>query len=275
MSMKKSQIIFLVAGVVLISVLFSLPMVVVENNGGDEDMAMEEDDLGSPFSENQHNSALTPEAQAAISRLKGEMSAEEDKEKFATFADSTAAVFVKGGKLDSAAYYYGLAADNVPNLANLEKAGNAYYEAFGFSMDDNKTSRLASKTRTYLNKVLEEDPSRLDLKTKVAMTYVSSSNPMQGITMLRDILEQDPTNEEALFNMGILSMQTGQYKRAAERFEELARHHPDNTQGQFYLGVSYFESNQKSKAKKQFEALREDTDDEQILAGVENYLERL
>ncbi len=272
--MKKSQIIFLVAGVMLIAVLFSLPMVVVESND-EEDMAMEEDDLGSPFSENQHNSALTPEAQDAISRLRGEMNAEEDKEKFATFADSTAAVFAKGGKLDSAAYYYGLAADNVPSLPNLEKAGNAYYEAFGFSMDEGKTSRLASKTRTYLNKVLEEDPSRLDLKTKVAMTYVSSSNPMQGITMLRDILEQDPTNEEALFNMGILSMQTGQYKRAAERFEELVRHHPENTQGQFYLGVSYFESNQKSKAKKQFEALRGLTDDEQILTGVENYLDRL
>ncbi|WP_114747965.1 tetratricopeptide repeat protein [Pleomorphovibrio marinus] len=272
--MKRSQIIFLLFGVVLIVVLFSLPMVVVENNE-EEGMAVEEGDLGSTFSDPQHNSSLTPEAKEAITRLKGEMEVEEDKEKFATFADSTARVFAESGKLDSAAYYYGLAADNVPNLSNLERAGNAYYEAFGFAMDEGKTSRLASKTRAYLNKVLEEDPSRLDLKTKVAMTYVSSANPMQGITMLRDILEQEPTNEEALFNMGVLSMQTGQYKRAAERFEDLVKHHPDNIQGQFYLGVSYFESNQKNKAKKHFEALRQLTEDEQILTGVENYLERL
>jgi len=107
------------------------------------------------------------------------------------------------------------------------------------------------------------------------MTYVSSANPMQGITMLRDILEEDPENEEGLFNMGILSMQSGQYKRAVERFEKLVEHHPDNIQGQFYLGVSLFESNQKKRAKTQLEELRKQTEDPQILSGIENYLDRL
>jgi cytochrome c-type biogenesis protein CcmH/NrfG len=107
------------------------------------------------------------------------------------------------------------------------------------------------------------------------MTYVSSANPMQGITMLRAVLEEDPVNEEALFNMGILSMQSGQYKRAVERFEKLVEHHPENIQGQFYLGVSLFESNQKKLAKTQLEELRKQTTDPQILSGIENYLDRL
>jgi cytochrome c-type biogenesis protein CcmH/NrfG len=104
---------------------------------------------------------------------------------------------------------------------------------------------------------------------------VSSSNPMQGITMLREILEQDPTNESALFNMGVLSMQSGQYKMAVQRFEELVANHPRNIEGQFFLGVSYYESKQQNKAKTQLQLVRDMTDDPQILAGVENYLDRL
>jgi tetratricopeptide (TPR) repeat protein len=157
----------------------------------------------------------------------------------------------------------------------IEEAGKAYYEAFSFALDKTKVENLAEKTRSYLNQVLEKDPSRLDLKTKVAMTYVSSANPMQGITMMREILEADPQNEDGLFNMGILSMQSGQYKKAAERFEELIKYHPDNLQGQFYLAVSYFESNEKNKAKAQFEEVKKMTQDPMILESVQSYLDRL
>lgn len=272
--MKKTQIIFLSIGVALIAVLYSLPTVVVDNDN--DEVVIDENDLGnSPGMISQHSPSLSPEAQSMIDRLKGEMESEENKEKFAIFADSTALIFEDKGKFDSAAYFYGLAADNLPSAQRWETAGNAFYEAFGFSMDETKTQDLATKTRFYLNKVIDANPNRLDLKTKVAMTYISSANPMQGITMLREILEEDPKNESALFNMGVLSMQSGQYLRAVERFEELVTNYPGNIEGQFYLGVSYFESNQKTKAKKQFESLKPLTDDPQIQTGIENYLERL
>jgi tetratricopeptide (TPR) repeat protein len=273
--MKKSQIIFIVAGLVMVATLYSLPMIVVENDG--ENLSMEEDDLSSDFDSTGalHNATLSAEAQSVIEKLVGEMDVADDKEKFVIFADSIASFYEEGGKLDSAAYFYGLAAEKYPDLNTWEKAGNAYYEAFGYSMDEQKTQALASKTRAYLNKVLEKNPERLDLKTKVAMTYVSSPNPMQGITMLRDILEEDPQNEAALFNMGILSMQSGQYKKAVERFELLVANNPEHIQGQFYLGVCYFESKQRNKARKQFEMLKNQTDDPQVLSGIENYLERL
>lgn len=273
--MKRSQIIFVVAGLLLTYFLFSLPLVVVENE--QEGLNSGESGLGSGVSpeENSHGSSLNATDLEMIENLMGQMEGEPDDENFVIFADSIATVYEKAGKLDSAAYYFGLIAEKVPEAANLEKAGNQYYEAFGFAMEDDKTRLMAEKTRLYLGKVLEQNPERLDLKTKVAMTYVSSSNPMQGITMLRDILEQDPDNEEALFNMGILSMQSGQYKRAVERFERLVANHPENIQGQFYLGVSLFESNQKNQARKQLESLQQKTDDPQILSGIANYLDRL
>lgn len=273
--MKKSQIIFIVIGFALIGALYSLPTIVVDNS--DEDVVMDETASASagPSISETHETELSSSAREQVNSLKAELESEEDREKYIILADSIGKVFQASGKLDSAAYFYGLLADRFSDIEHLEKAGNTYYEAYGFAMSPDKTSHLASKTRDYLGKVLEADPDRLDLKTKIAMTHVSSANPMQGITMLREILEEDPTNESALFNMGVLSMQSGQYKMAVQRFEDLVAHHPGNVEGQFFLGVSYFESKQDNKAKTQLQLVREMTDDPQILAGTENYLERL
>jgi len=273
--MKKSQIIFLVIGIILIGALFSLPTIVVDNS--DQDIVMEEtgEAAVTPSITETHETALSPSAREQVNNLMAELENEEDSEKYVILADSIGKVYQTSGKLDSAAYFYALIADRFSNIEHIEKAGNTYYEAYGFAMSPEKTSYLATKTREYLGKILEKDPSRLDLKTKVAMTHVSSSNPMQGITLLREVLEEDPKNELALYNMGVLSMQSGQYKMAAQRFEDLVASHPGNIEGQFFLGVSYYESKQESKAKKQLQMVREMTDDPQIIAGIDNYLERL
>src|SRR5690606_6468109 len=273
--MKKTQIIFLVTGIILVGALFSLPTVVVDNS--EDDVVMDESGsvVTAPSFSDTHESELPASVREQVDQLKAALGAEEDREKYVILADSLGKVFHASGKPDSAAYFYALPADRFSDMEFIEKAGNTYYEAYGFAMTPEKTSYLADKTREYLGKVLEQDPSRLDVKTKIAMTHVSSSNPMQGITMLREILEEDPTNESALFNMGVLSMQSGQYKMAAERFEELVAHHPGNIEGQFFLGVSYYESKQQNKAKTQLQLVRDMTQDPQILAGVENYLDRL
>lgn len=272
--MKKSQIIVLVIGIIGIVVLYSLPRAVVDNDEGNTEIRSEADGEGAETTE-LHDAEISEEIRTKISSLAERMRREDNKEKISSLADSLAAAYTQAGKFDSAAYYLELAALKTEDLEQYEKTGTAYYEAYTFALNEEKIAYLADKTRSYLNKVLEKDPSRLDLKTKVAMTYVSSNNPMQGITMLREILEEDPTNEDGLFNMGVLSMQSGQYKRAAERFEDLVRFHPDNIQGQFYLAVSYFESKQNNKAKKQFQEVRNMTQDPMVLASVESYLERL
>ncbi|MFD2201701.1 tetratricopeptide repeat protein [Shivajiella indica] len=273
--MKKSQIIILIIGVISIGVLFSLPRVVVDNDEGDAPIESEEAQASSKPVEELHDAPIPAEAREALTSLASQLESEGNKEKFAVLADTLASLYTQIGKFDSAAFFLEQSAIRLETLESLEKTGNAYYEAFTFALNEEKIAYLADKTRVYLNKVLEKDPKRLDLKTKVAMTYVSSSNPMQGITMLREILEEDPTNEDGLYNMGVLSMQSGQYKRAAERFEELVRYHPDNLQGQFYLGVSYFESKQNNKAKKQFQEVQRMTTDPMVLASVESYLDKL
>ncbi len=275
--MKKTQLILIIVGIIAVVGLYALPSVVVDNEGQVD--AISEENAGAETSESNsvamHETELSPDQQALIASLRSRWNESSEDENSELLLDSLGSIYQELGIFDSAGYYYGLAAEESKSLVLAEKAGNSFYEAYTFALDAAKVSHTSEQTRKYLNQVLEKDPTRLDLKTKVAMTYVSSSNPMQGITMLREILEQDPQNEDALFNMGILAIQSGQYKRAAERFEELIQYHPQNLQGQFYLGVSYFEANQKNKAKAQFEAVQEMTRDEMILSSIQGYLDKL
>ncbi len=270
--MKKSQLLVSALGLLAIVGLYSLPKVVVDNDEDIEGLTEESQSAGMV---DMHEAELTPEQaeeRAKNQNIVENASTSEDKLASATVL---AEMYIELGKFDSAAYYYGVIAEETGLPADIEQAGDAHYEAFTFALDPEKVAYLAEETRSYFNTILEDNPGRLDIKTKVAMTYVSSSNPMQGITMLRGILEEDPQNEEALFNMGILSMQSGQYKRATERFEELVKYHPGNLQGQFYLGVSYFEAKQKNKARAQFELVKEMTQDEMILGSIQSYLDQL
>ena len=275
--MKRSQLILLVVGIIAIAGLYALPKAVVDTKGDADSISQENEETSSPVSDpaSLHESELTSDQVAEIVSLRAQFEGGESSEGKVSAALALADIYQGLSKYDSAGYYLGLAFEEKQELELAEKAGLAYYEAFSFALDPDKVAKTAELTRGYLSKVLDKDSSRLDLKTKVAMTYVSSPNPMQGITMMREILEQDPQNEDALFNMGVLSMQSGQYKRATERFEELLQYHPENIQGQFYLGVSYFEDNLKNKAKAQFGKVKEMTNDPVILGSVQSYLDRL
>ena len=275
--MKRSQLILLLIGVVAVAGLYALPKIVVDNEGEADGFSQESQtetsESANPIA--MHDAEISLDQAEKISTLKQKITDNSSEEDFLSSADGLASIYQKLGMYDSAGYFLSLAAESFPSVELSEKAGSAYYEAFGFALDADKVSFTADQTRKYLTQVLDKDPKRLDLKTKIAMTYVSSSNPMQGITMLREVLVEDPTNEDGLFNMGILSMQSGQYKRATERFEELIQYHPNNLQGQFYLAVSYFEANQKNKAKAQFEKVKEMTQDEMILGSIQTYLDKL
>ena len=278
--MKKSQLILIAVGFVAVLGLFALPKVVVDNDSTgakmDESAEASTSDSSDQNLIETHENELSSESRSEAQQLKNAFLSNGDQEGKISAAQALSAIYQKEGLFDSAAYYSSAAAELKPGDLTLEEqAGKANYEAYSFALDKDKVAQLADKTRFYLNKVLEKDPNRLDLKTKIAMTYVSSSNPMQGITMLREVLEQDPQNEDGLFNMGVLSMQSGQYQRAAERFEELVKYHPNNIQGQFYLAVSYFEAKEKNKAKAQFEEVKKLTQDPMILNSIQSYLDQL
>lgn len=107
------------------------------------------------------------------------------------------------------------------------------------------------------------------------MTYLTSPNPMQGITLLREVLAEDPKNQSALFNLGMLSVQSGQYDRAIERLNDLIAINPGHVQAQLLLGVSYMNKGDKKLAREQFEKVKQLDTDPAVQATADAYLKEL
>lgn len=275
--MTQYRIIVIIASLILIGALFALPMVVVDNDPAEAAEPETAETTGELGDNDEAHAGLNDESKdEMIADLKGNWTANaNDNEKSAKFADSLSVAYTTVSKPDSAVKYAELALEIEPALHRYRNAGEANYLAFVYEMDAARRQELAERARENFMKVLEEDPGDMDTKTKTAMTYLSSANPMQGIMMLREVLEVDPTHEKALFNMGALSMQSNQWDRAVDRFETLVKHYPDHLEGNFYLGVSYFEADHKEDARKQFLKVKEMNATDEVQASVDDYLSQI
>ena len=272
--MVKTRVIIVIVSAVVVWLIFLLPKSVVENdpNGPNGSVA-----AGDSSSNNQvmpHQPASKSMA-VDIAKLRQKWAQAAQTQKSSIFADSLRILYFQAGKFDSAAWFAESAATFLKSSDSYLKAGNAYYEAYSYAVQSEKQKQLAEKTREYLGKVVEEDPSNLEAKTRIAMTYVGGDSPMQGIRMLREVLEADPRNEFALFNMGMLSIQSGQYDRAIERLIELVAINPGHIQGQLLLGVAYMNKGMKKEAREQFERVKSLDSDPSVQATADSYLNDL
>ena len=268
--MLKTRILLIVVSVLVIWLIFMLPKVVVEN---DSDMASQGKD--SVRKQSVMHNDVPAELTKSIQNIRTQYLEDSKNEKNAIFADSLAKLYQLAGKFDSAAWFEEEKTKFFNTTENWIKTGDRYYEAFTFAIDQDKQNQLAEKAQQFYKKVLEANPKNLDVKTKMAMTYVSSANPMQGILMLREVIAADPKNELALFNLGMLSIQSNQYDKAVERLEELIEFYPNNSQGQLLLGIAYMNTGEKVKAKAQFEKVKQMEKDPAVQATVDSYLKDL
>jgi tetratricopeptide (TPR) repeat protein len=267
--MLKTRIILVALTAVVVWLIFLLPKSVVENESGMAKMDSTKAVTGTP-----HQPAAETLA-GDIARVRQKWAQSSQTQKSPIFADSLRVLYFQAGKFDSAAWFAESSATFLKSSDSYLKAGNAYYEAYTYAVQPVKQKQLAEKTREYLGKVVEQDPSNLEAKTRIAMTYVGGESPMQGIKMLREVLEADPRNEFALFNMGMLSIQSGQHDRAIERLSELVAINPRHIQGQLLLGVAYMNKGMKKEAREQFERVKTLDSDPSVQATADSYLKDL
>ena len=269
--MKRQQIVIIVLAVLSVAGLYSLPRIVVDNDK-DELQEFAETSTESSIS---HSAEIPSEVLPRVDKWKSELLAGTMMTDNEAALDSLMRVFQSVNKYDSAAHYAGRYAQTYPEADHWRKAGNAYFEAFNFAVDEAKTQELASQATRFYNKILEAGVNDLGVKNNLAMIMVNTTNPMRGIMMLREILAEDPENEKALYNMGIMSIWSRQFKKALERFEKLVSIYPNHPEGNFYLGLSYFETGHLEKAKAQFEKVKQMDSNEAVLQAVDEYLGRI
>lgn len=270
--MRTTRVLLVAISLVVVFLIYLLPKAVVEDESQLGTGAVSVDSLTSPAGAHGNTSK---EKAAAIKQLRARYLSSPATEKSAIFADSLASLYKSAGKFDSAAWFAKEAATFFGSAESFLKTADYYYEAYLFAIDPNKQKAMASQAQTYYGKVLDKQPDNLDVKTKMAMTLLATSPPMEAIAKLREILDQNPEHELALYNLGMLSIQSGQYGLAVARLEKLTSVNPQHVQGQLLLGVAYANTDQKAKARQQFEKVKKLDSDPAVQATADSYLKDL
>jgi tetratricopeptide (TPR) repeat protein len=271
--MKKSIILSCVLAVALVGTLFSLPKVVVNTKGKEVDKekgqtaAVSTEAAPETPSKSHDGATLSADQQKIVDQLRSGFIKADEKEKI-TAGLKLSDKFAELQKFDSAAFYAEKVALLSPTIDHLVRTGDRYYEAYGFAIDEQKAKNLGAKTREYYQKAIDQNPGLLAAKANMAMTYVNTENPMQGILMLREVIDTDPTNELALFNLGILSMRSNQYSKAADRFRQILTNNPANTKAKFYLGLTLVELGENEQARKVLSEVKKEEKDPVIQQAI-------
>lgn len=273
--MNRSVLMVIVFATLLTGGLYSLPKVVVSTQerklvGGKDSAATttETEKQEEVATANEHITPLTTEQKNTVSQLVQQYTSATDTKVKSKVALQLSDFYVEIKKFDSAAKYAETIALLDPTETNLLRAGDRYFDAFGFAADSKKSTSLGVKTREWYQKALDKNPNLLNAKANLAMTYVSTETPMQGIMLLREVLANDPTNEVALFNLGMLSMRSNQYEKAVERFRQLLKVRPINSKARFYLGVSLAQTGKNKEALEELAKVRGEEKDPTIQAAI-------
>ena len=235
--MKRYLISLTIVGVLAIFFLYRLPRTVVKNEGDS--------------SIDSHSFNMTAPDALAITSLKdfikGGIS-----ENYITFADSLARYYLKYGFLDSAKIVTMKILQRDSSLQTQKKAANLLYASYERASNIKEAEEYAQEARKVLSLITQRERDNLSAKTKLAMTLVTTENPMSGIMLLREVIEKDPENREALLSLGLLSIQSGQYERGIERFEKLLALKEDDYEAMLYMGVCLLEINKLKKSSELF-----------------------
>jgi tetratricopeptide (TPR) repeat protein len=282
--MNKSFLLITIFSVALVAALYSLPKIIVDNKKNvpkgtanrdvqvsSSPKKVEED---SHKDESSHVVELSATEQKQLNQLKANfIIASSNKKEDAGM--KLIALYSSLQKYDSAGYYAESLAKLFPNEKNWLNTGDLYYQAFTYAVDEAKGVKLAEKSREYYSKALDKNPNLLLAKTNMAMTYVSSPTPMQGILLLREVVAQSPDFEPAVFNLGLLSMKSNQFAKAVERFKHITNNNPKNTKAAFYLGISLARLGRNEEAKEVLLKVKQLDKDEAVQNQIAEILNEL
>lgn len=156
--------------------------------------------------------------------------------------------------------YFELVAKTSPGERQWLNAAYRYFDAFKAAPDTAAQRKYVESAIRCYQEVIRIAPDNLDAKTDLGVCYAEgSTNPMQGIMMLREVVEKNPDHENAQFNLGVLSVKSGQLDKAVVRFSKVMEIDPRRKDAAFLLARCYADMGQRDKALQTLETLRNDT----------------
>jgi tetratricopeptide (TPR) repeat protein len=264
--MKTKQIVTIGLAIVLVVILYNLPKVIINKDNKNKLAEGKNTTTELDKISDLKKTILTENQIQKITTLRNNFNTVLDVEKRCNFADSLAETFISLSLLDSAAWYAEKLVLLNTELKAKATAADIYYNLYTLADEPTVANRFATKAQQYYKDILEKDPTNTAAKINMAMTYVTSENPMQAVLYLREILEKEPNNESAIFNLGILSLQSGQYDKALARFKKLIEINDRNWKAYLYCGVALAELGDIQAAEQYFTKVVDNSKDPNLVA---------
>jgi tetratricopeptide (TPR) repeat protein len=223
---------------------------------------------------NEEKSGLDQNITEKAASIEEKINASEGAGKSAWY-DSIIALYDGHVKPAIAAYYTEQKNNIAPSFDGWIKTGSRYYRAVGFVNPEIQPTLYSKAIHAY-EKAVALQPGNLEAKTSLAVCYVEgSSNPMQGITMLREVLTVDSNNVNALLSLGMFAVKSGQHEKAIERFTKIIAIDTTYIEAYLYLADSYEKLKNTPAAIESLKKYEQKVDDVSIKAEVRNYINKL
>ncbi|HUR11003.1 MAG TPA: tetratricopeptide repeat protein [Flavitalea sp.] len=203
---------------------------------------------------------LTPSQQAYVSQLEAAIVRGDIKQQHINVYKQLASFWRDSAHLLLPATWY---AGEVAKLENSEKsltfAAQFYLDKVRRQDDPAIKTWMATQAKDLFERALALNPANDSNKIGLGSCYLFgniTSNPMQGVKLVRDVAEKDPDNMYAQFTLGLAAMISGQSDRAIERLSKVAEKEPANEEAHLLLAEAYERKGDKINSIRWYEATK-------------------
>ncbi len=173
----------------------------------------------------------------------------------------------------------GIYAQKVAEIDNTEDSWSIVGTTFGIGIQretnvETKKYCVEQAIQAF-KKASEINPNETQHKINLALTYVETEQPMQGIALLRDLSEKEPNNTSVLLALGQLSIRSGQYDKALERYQRIIELEPNNVKGHYALAQIYQALGKTTEAIAAYNKCLDISDDSSLKADIEQNIKKL
>lgn len=131
-----------------------------------------------------------------------------------------ATLFTQAGRLDRVATLREQSAATANTAEAWTEAGYALYELME-ATPGNERPDIAQRAADAYDRALSLGEDDLVVRTAMAMAYMNTRAPMQGVMQIRQVLETDPDHLEGNFYYGVMLMQISRLDQALAQFEKV------------------------------------------------------
>jgi tetratricopeptide (TPR) repeat protein len=160
---------------------------------------------------------LPPQVASQAEELRAQIEAATGPERGQLLTDLVQ-LLASAGRLDLAATEQQRLAELQNTAAAWRHAGNLYYDWMMTVEDQGRRAEIAQQSIAAYREVVSMEPGNLDARTDMAVAYLNTNNPMQGVEEITAVLDQDSTHVPARFNYGVMLAMIGRTEKAQQQF---------------------------------------------------------